>query len=405
MAKLLSDRVKKTSPLDVPADRYQFIKLSDVEPDLGAPLTSLAFLSSDNQGVRSWYDLGAGLALDGTNIIVDEDTVFVDTTGFNNSTANNLQQVLTDLDSAVSNPTITIVSDDTLVGAGTAGDPLGVNPDLSITSITVDSADINGNTTVDGTLDVTGNTTVVGTLGVTGDTTVDGTVGITGNTTVVGTLGVTGDTSVEGTLQVTSSIDMVSPDSTNTISIDMLDNDSLSFSGESGELFSIIDALTGTIFSVNDISGVPSIEVDDDGTVRFAEIDGNVLIGTTIDDATHKLQISGNVSINSHLILDTETTTLATTAQTQISSFPVATYSSGKFVIQAKISGEVHTSELIVVHDGTTASVTEYGVIYTGSAPLANYDVDISAGNVRILAEGASATSTVYKITKHLISV
>ena len=357
MAKLLSDRVKKTSPLDVPADRYQFIKLSDVEPDLGAPLTSLAFLSSDDQGVRSWYDLGAGLALDGTNIIVDEDTVFVDTTGFNNSTANNLQQVLTDLDSAVSNPTITIVSDDTLVGAGTAGDPLGVNPTLSITSITVDSADINGNTTVD------------------------------------------------GTLQVTSSIDMVSPDSTNTISIDMLNDDTLSFSGESGELFSVIDSLTGTIFSVNDISGVPSIEVDDDGTVRFAELDGNVLIGTTVDDATHKLQISGNVSINSHLILDAETITLATTAQTQISSFPVAAYSSGKFVIQAKISGEVHASELIVVHDGTTASVTEYGVIYTGSAPLANYDVDISAGNVRILATGASATSTVYKITKHLISV
>ena len=54
--------------------------------------------------------------------------------------------------------------------------------------------------------------------------------------------------------------------SNNTITATMLDSDTLSFSGDSGQLFSITDTLTGTIFAVNDISGVPSIEVDDDGT-------------------------------------------------------------------------------------------------------------------------------------------
>jgi len=94
----------------------------------------------------------------------------------------------------------------------------------------------------------------------------------------------------------TQNIEHISPDRANTISQEMLDSDTLSWEGDSGQLFSITDSLTGTIFSVNDISGIPSIEVDDDGTIRFAEFDGNVLIGTATDDGTNKLQVNGTVA-------------------------------------------------------------------------------------------------------------
>ena len=70
----------------------------------------------------------------------------------------------------------------------------------------------------------------------------------------------------------------------------------LSFEGSAGQLFSITNNLTGTIFSVNDISGIPSIEVDDDGTVRLAEFSGNVLIGTNTDDGTSALQVDGTIA-------------------------------------------------------------------------------------------------------------
>jgi hypothetical protein len=50
--------------------------------------------------------------------------------------------------------------------------------------------------------------------------------------------------------------------------------------GTNGQLFSVDDSVTGTIFSVNDVSGMPSIEVIDDGTVILAEFSGNVGIGT-----------------------------------------------------------------------------------------------------------------------------
>jgi hypothetical protein len=81
-------------------------------------------------------------------------------------------------------------------------------------------------------------------------------------------------------------------------------NGTLSFEGSAGQLFSITNDLTGTLFAVNDVSGIPSLEVDADGTVRIAEFSGNILIGTATDNAVDKVQIngsiaSGNVSIES----------------------------------------------------------------------------------------------------------
>jgi putative lipoic acid-binding regulatory protein len=83
----------------------------------------------------------------------------------------------------------------------------------------------------------------------------------------------------------------------NPITLTVLDDGTLSFSGSAGQLFSVSDSLTGTIFSVNDISGIPSIEVDDTGEIRLAEFSGNVLIGTDVDNGS-KLQVNGESTIN-----------------------------------------------------------------------------------------------------------
>jgi hypothetical protein len=76
-------------------------------------------------------------------------------------------------------------------------------------------------------------------------------------------------------------------------------NGTLSFEGSAGQLFSITNSLSGTIFSVNDVSGIPSIEVLDTGVVRIAQYSGNVLIGTATDNGTDKVQVVGNVRATS----------------------------------------------------------------------------------------------------------
>lgn len=81
----------------------------------------------------------------------------------------------------------------------------------------------------------------------------------------------------------------------NTVTLRVLDDGTISIEGSSGQLFSVTDSLSGTIFSVNDVSGIPSIEVDDNGTVRIAEFGGNVLMGTNIDNGVDKLQVNGSI--------------------------------------------------------------------------------------------------------------
>ena len=75
----------------------------------------------------------------------------------------------------------------------------------------------------------------------------------------------------------------------------------LSFSGTAGQLFSITNNLTGTIFSVNDISGIPSLSINDQGVIQLAEFNGRVIIGDSVgsDDSTSSLQISGGLSADS----------------------------------------------------------------------------------------------------------
>src|SRR6056300_693598 len=127
---------------------------------------------------------------------------------------------------------------------------------------------------------------------------------------------------VKNGLQTQNVLFKDSAEGSNEITVSMLSTDTLSFSGNTGQLFSITDTQSGTIFAVNDISGVPSIEVDDDGTIRFAEIFGNVLIGTATDDGTNKLQVngtsafSGDVTIGGDLTVNGTTTTVNSTTVT-----------------------------------------------------------------------------------------
>jgi hypothetical protein len=64
--------------------------------------------------------------------------------------------------------------------------------------------------------------------------------------------------------------------------------------GPSGQLFSVVDGLSGSLFSVNTISGVPVMEVFSDNTVNIGQYSNPPLVvsGSTV-------RISGSTAINS----------------------------------------------------------------------------------------------------------
>lgn len=112
-----------------------------------------------------------------------------------------------------------------------------------------------------------------------------------------------------------------------------------------------------------------------------------------------------SLTLDSAAALTGEVTSLSTVSQTQVASFSTATYGGGKFVIQAydSAAGERHITEMLLTHNGDSAYATEYGTIYTGTDPLATFDVDVNAGNVRILATGASTNLTRYTVLEQLM--
>lgn len=81
-------------------------------------------------------------------------------------------------------------------------------------------------------------------------------------------------------------------------------NGTLSFEGSAGQLFSITNDLTGSLFSVNDVSGIPLIEVNvTSQQITFGEFYGNVGIGKAASTSSiYKLDVNGTVNASNYLI-------------------------------------------------------------------------------------------------------
>ena len=103
--------------------------------------------------------------------------------------------------------------------------------------------------------------------------------------------------------------------------------------------------------------------------------------------------------------LTTSTFTTSTTAANQvIDSSSASTYRSAKYVVQVSSGTQFQIVEILVIHNGTTVQMTEYGLLCTEAAPIAAFDADISAGSLRLLATPVNAVST-FKVVKTLIDV
>lgn len=88
---------------------------------------------------------------------------------------------------------------------------------------------------------------------------------------------------------------------------------------------------------------------------------------------------------------------LATTSLTPIKTISGSLYRSAKFLIQVSRGSNYLLTEILAIHNGTTASFTEYGRVVVGTAP-ATFDVDFTGGNLVLKAASTSASATVYKI-------
>ena len=94
---------------------------------------------------------------------------------------------------------------------------------------------------------------------------------------------------------------------------------------------------------------------------------------------------------------------VSATGSTTIDTFAGGTYRSAKYIIQVDDgSGNYETREALVVHDGTTAYITEYAMVYTGSDLLGDASVTMSGSNVLLQYTPTSGSVTVKVIATYI---
>jgi len=139
-----------------------------------------------------------------------------------------------------------------------------------------------------------------------------------------------------------------------------------------------------------------------DGTAnQLLKTDGNSNLGFATAGAT----------LN-HSDINDNTTTVASSATTEIDSFPTATYRSAKYFISISdaTNDRYEIVEANLIHGPSADSTTEAYLTVFGSTtsytdPLCTFTADIDDGNVRLLATNITSDSTVFKFQRTLIDL
>lgn len=171
-----------------------------------------------------------------------------------------------------------------------------------------------------------------------------------------------------------------------------------------------MDGITATTIELNYVDGVTSaIQTQLDAKVIKTAADGSAIVPSGNTAARDGSPSAGYLRFNSESGsfegyngsewgsigggLETQSVSTSNTDQTAIATYDAATIFGAKVFVLATSNSERYITEILMTHNGNTAVATEYGQVATDVA-LATYDVDISGGNVRILATPASAANT-----------
>lgn len=119
-------------------------------------------------------------------------------------------------------------------------------------------------------------------------------------------------------------------------------------------------------------------------------VDGGIGVGGAVN--AEYLGINGNSDIYA-----IDLTTSSTSSNQIFHTLDSTTYRSAKYLIQLKSGSAYQVEELLIIHDGTSAYITEYAVTRSG-LNLSTFDADVSGGNLRLLVTPLNAVTT-YKAT------
>lgn len=95
--------------------------------------------------------------------------------------------------------------------------------------------------------------------------------------------------------------------------------------------------------------------------------------------------------------------TSANTAGQVVDSFSASSYRTAEYTIQVTSGSAYQSTKVMILHDGTTPSVVEYGTQYTGSS-LATFDATLTGGNINLTVTPVNNVTTI-KVMRTAVSV
>jgi hypothetical protein len=139
--------------------------------------------------------------------------------------------------------------------------------------------------------------------------------------------------------------------------------------GSQGELFSITDSLSGSLFSVNDISGLPILEVFSDNTTLIGNYQDPMLITTAKVVQTN----SGSFTVY---------------------SLPTASYDTAFFEYSIRSGSNARAGTIMAIQLGSTVNFTETTTTDFGDTTAVSFTVIVTGSNMALTGSSTSGAWT-----------
>ena len=175
------------------------------------------------------------------------------------------------------------------------------------------------------------------------------------------------------------------------------------------ETFVYQPSTSTTTFTGADINGLTlgydlgKIEVYLNGARLVHDLDYTATDGTSVvlqtaissGDTLEIVSLSKASFIDSEGLVPSELAATTTTAGQVVDQFKANAYRTAKYIVSMSHATQgYHATEVLLVHDGTTVYMTEYGTIYSSSS-LGTLDASILTGNVRLTVTPTNTNTTI----------
>jgi len=147
--------------------------------------------------------------------------------------------------------------------------------------------------------------------------------------------------------------------------------------GSQGELFSVTDSLSGSLFSVNDISGLPILEVFSDNTT---------LIGNYLDP----------------MLITTAKVTQTNSGSFVMYSLPTASYDTAFFEYSVKSGSNARAGTIMAIQSGSAVNFTETTTTDFGNTSAISFTVVVTGSNMALTGSSTSGAWTIKTIVRGL---